>query len=225
MASTPGASRGAGIFSGMFSRRDSQAVLDDIGDKFPLALVRATQASRADFAQFRRAFPGWMPGMFERDLANLIHPRIWAHLTAELDGVDGVTLIAQEPVREIGIQSVAGRGYVARVKRHSARDRIRSYPTRTDVVFWGGAQATFDGLDRVPLAVGYRWDRELREIGAPVISYREGKENVIWAVALDAGESGGVQPLTYTPIQPNLPQLDLLAASEEDARRDAGEFR
>lgn len=58
----------------MFTPRDSQSVLDDIGDKFPLALLRATDNARDDYAAFRAAFPSWVLRMFERDLANLIHP-------------------------------------------------------------------------------------------------------------------------------------------------------
>jgi hypothetical protein len=198
----------------MFSPRDSQVVLDDLGDKFPAALLKATNATRGDFATFRQEHPDWVARMFERDLANLIHPRLWAHLEDELEGIDGVTMVAQEPTREIGISTAGGRGYVARVKRHNANDQIRSYPTMTDVIFWSGGQDTLDGFERTSLAVGYRWDRDTREIGSPVISYREGKKNVVWAFAIDDG-AAGAQPIEYKPILPSLPGVDLLDASRE----------
>ena len=209
------------MFCGMFSPHDSQAVLDDLGDKVPLALLRATERARADYAAFRAAFPDWLPGMFERELADVIHPRIWAHLVAELEGVEGVTLVAREPVREIGIAAGSGHGYVARIKRHGDGDRISSYPTRTDIEFWAGGVMTFEGYERVNLAFGYRWDRERREMGSPVISYREGKDNVVWAVLVDAGT--GALPLSYEPIEPDLPQIDLLDASRETDERDHDE--
>ncbi len=52
-----------------------------------------------------------------------------------------------------------------------------------------------DGLDEIRLITGYRWDPELREIGAAVISLRDGSDRVIWMHDLDdpPGGAGALQ--------------------------------
>lgn len=135
---------------------------------------------------------------------------IWAHLEDELYGVDGIEFVSREPHRQINLQTPVGRVYTMRVKRHSQRDRIRSYSTLSDVRFWsGGVKPTIEGLECINLAVGYRWRKDTRDIGAAVISYREGKHNVVWAYTIDPGSAGSAAPFTYTPIVPELPQIDL----------------
>ncbi|ROS78718.1 hypothetical protein [Cellulomonas sp. PhB143] len=208
----------AGIFSGMFSPRDSDIVLQELGDKFPLALVRATSAAGSDLRELRTWRPEWLQSMFQREVAGIVHARIWDHLTADLDGVDGIEFRTGEPFREVRIVTALGRTFKVRVKRHSEDDKISSYPTPSDLEFWGGAVVALEGLEEVPLAAGYRWVAATGEVGAPVISYREGKENVVWAVEVDADAAGGVAPLRYTPILPTLPQIDLAASQRGDER-------
>ncbi len=164
--------------------------------------------------------PGWFPTMFQREVAGIVHARIWAYLTAELEDVDGIAFRTTEPFREVRIVTPLARTFKVRVKRHSEEDRISSYPTPSDLEFWGGVAATFEGLEEVPLAAGYRWDAATGEVGVPVISYREGKDNVVWAVEVDADAAGGAVPLRYTPILPELPQIDL-AAGVRDEETDA----
>lgn len=200
----------------MFSPQDSDSVLGEIGSKFPLALVHATDAARDDLRELRSLKPDWLQGMFQREVAGIVHARIWEHLRAELDGVGGITFRTEEPYREVRIVTPLGRTFKVRVKRHSEGDRISSYPTPSDLQFWGGAVVTFEGLEEVPLAAGYRWQAATNDVGAPVISYREGKENVVWAVEVDAGAAGGVEPLRYTPILPSLPQVDLAASVRDE---------
>ncbi|MEV0951712.1 hypothetical protein [Promicromonospora sp. NPDC050249] len=202
----------------MFSPRNSQSVLEEIGDKIPRALLVATGKARDDFEEFKSQFRSWLPGLFERDMANVIHPRLFAHLQDELEAVPGVTFVNREPHRELIVQIPdIGRTYRMRIKRHSARDRIRSYPTASDILFWsGGGAGTFDGLQSINLAVGYRWRKDLREIGEPVISYRESKGDPVWAYAIEDDLSGGVLPFTYSPVLPDLPSIDLRRASEQD---------
>jgi hypothetical protein len=203
----------------MFSPRNSQSVLDEIGDKVPVALLVATGKARDDFEEYKSHFRSWLPGLFERDMANVIHPRLFTHLKDELEDVPGVSFVDREPHRELIVQvPTVGRTYRMRVKRHSSRDRIRSYPTASDVRFWsgGGGSGTFEGLETINLALGYRWRKDLREIGEPVISFRENKGNPVWAYAIEDDLSGGVVPITYTPVLPDLPSIDLRRASEED---------
>ncbi|MEU4361014.1 hypothetical protein [Promicromonospora sp. NPDC023987] len=203
----------------MFSPRDSHTVLDELGSKFLLALVRATDSARDDLASMRTWNPGWFPYFFQRDVACLVHSRIWAALMSELEGVDGVNLRTEEPFREVRISTVSGRTYTLRIKRHSEDDQIRSYATPTDIAFWGGISATFEGMEEVRLAAGYRWLAASGDVGNPVVSYREGKENPIWAVEIDTGAAGSVTPIEYYPVEPTMPQVDLIQneqAKDED---------
>lgn len=45
-----------------------------------------------------------------------------------------------------------------------------------------------------------------REIGAPLLSLRDGKDHVIWVVELDEPAAG--VKITWTPIEPTLPSID-----------------
>ncbi|MFT4189796.1 MAG: hypothetical protein QM621_14625 [Aeromicrobium sp.] len=202
----------------MFSPRDQDAVLTELGSKFPAALITATNSARNDLDALREWRPGWVLAMFQREVAGFIHSRIWDHLTTELDSVDGITFRTAEPHREATVSTPLGRSFKIRVKRHSEGDQISSYPTISDLEFWGGASISFEGLEQISLAAGYRWDSTLGQIGAPVLSYREGKENVIWAVEVDAGEADGLTPITYTPILPDLPRIDLADALADESR-------
>jgi len=204
----------------MFSPRDSQTVLDELGSKFLLALVRATDSARDDLASMREWNPGWFPYFFQRDIACVVHSRIWAALMSELEEVDGVNLRTEEPFREVRISTGSGRTYTLRIKRHSEDDQIRSYSTPTDLAFWGGLSATFEGMEEVRLAAGYRWLAASGDVGNPVVSYREGKDNPIWAVEVDTGAAGSVTPVEYRPVSPTMPQVDLIQttqAKDEDS--------
>ncbi|MFI2568881.1 hypothetical protein ACH473_10485 [Cellulosimicrobium funkei] len=200
-------------------------VLGEIGDKFPLALVKATDSARQDLADLRQWKPAWFPMMFEREIAGIVHTRIWANLMAELDDVPGFEFRNKEPHREVKISTSAGRTYTVRVKRHTAKDRVRSYPTSSALHFWGGLTATFEDMEEVSLAAGYRWDAVSGEVGLPVISYREGMENPIWTVEVDAKAAEGAATIDYTQItDPALPTVDLLdSAEEDDETGDAGQ--
>ena len=66
---------------------------------------------------------------------------------------------------------------------------------------------TLEGLEEIRLAVGYRSAADAREIEAPVLSLRDGKDNVIWAIELDEPAAGA--KITWKPIDPTLPSIDL----------------
>jgi hypothetical protein len=114
-----------------------------------------------------------------------------------------------------------GDGFRLRVKRHRDGDRISTFATPAAIEFWTQGHPYLDGGTAVTLGAGYRWIRDTRDIGAPVISYRDGKDNPIWAVELQdpAAEGGG--PISWTPFtDPSLPLIDLFDASQE--REDPG---
>ncbi|MCR6703169.1 MAG: hypothetical protein NVV66_00170 [Cellulomonas sp.] len=199
----------------MFSAADSDLVLDEIGDKVLAAIVRATNGARDDWAEVCTWRPDWVAEMFEREKAGIIHSRIWFRLQEQLEGVANVNMQTREPHRDLVVQTIGGRSYAFRVKRHSQTDRISSYSTRSDVAYWTGeGMPSFPGMELVNLAAGYRWDNEANAMGETVISYREGKQNVLWAYVLDEGQAGA-EPITRRPLEPTLPQVDLRRAVDE----------
>lgn len=68
-------------------------------------------------------------------------------------------------------------------------------------------------LAEVRIAVGYRWNPEEREIKAPLLSLRDGKDNVIWAVELHEPAEG--VKVTWKPIEPTLPDIDFGELGDE----------
>lgn len=195
-----------------------EEVAGELGDKFLESLVSAVRGARADLNDMREWRPGWFPTMHARCLSNLIHDRIWARLIALIETENAANVIESGPTREIAI----GIHLRLRAKRHLTNDRISTYPTRTAIEFWRQSTDTLPGLEEVRIAVGYRWDRELREIEAPVVSLRDGKDNVIWAIELSEPAEG--EKVTWTPIEPNLPTIDLgdLASEVDDDEGEAG---
>jgi hypothetical protein len=155
--------------------------------------------------------------MSERGLSNIIHERIWAHLVAAIDGHQGIELRDEGVYREVQV----GDGFRLRIKRHRAGDRISTFATPAAIEFWTQGRPTLTGQSAITLGAGYRWITDTREIGAPVISYRDGKDNPIWAVELQDPATEGDGSITWTPItDPSLPLIDLFDASQE--REDRG---
>ncbi len=203
----------------MNSYPESQEVLSGLGEKVTHSLARAVKLASKDLRTYRDAYPTWVAQASERGLANWIHDRLWAHLTALLDGHPGVTLSDAEPTREI----VVGLGYRLRVKRHREDGQVSSYATQTALEFFAqGVQDTFPGLEEVRLVAGYEWEADSREIGEAVLSLRDGHDNVVWLVALpDVSEAGGsVTPVRPTAPVPSLPSVDVPAPGRHEATED-----
>ena len=200
----------SGIFSGMFSPHDQQAVISGLGDKFLKDLAVSVRGARDDLAELREWRPAWFPSMSGRCLANLIHDRIWARLVAAVDGNSAVETIDREPLRELWVSQ----NYQIRIKRHHPEDKISTYPTAAALEFWAqGSQ--LPSLESITLGAGYRWISEERRIGPAVISYRDGRDNPIWAIELDEPEEG-VETIGWKPItRPDLPAIDLFDASRD----------
>lgn len=176
-------------------------------------MVDATRNARSDLARYRDTFPAWVADSSDRGLSNWIHDRLWAHLRRALADLDSVVLTDDGVIREIAI----GIRYRARVKRHSVRDQIRSFPTKAALAFWAQSDA-LEGLEEISLGFGYRWDPDEREIGSTVVSLRDGlKADAIWVVEVDASaaDDGGAE-ISWTPIDPVLPQIDLYDAIADD---------
>ncbi|PZS25623.1 MAG: hypothetical protein DLM59_19850 [Pseudonocardiales bacterium] len=186
------------------------ALLDELGEKVLQGVAQAVNATRADRSEYRRDKPAWVAQHSERGLANWIHDRIWQHLVEQLADDDNVRFSDCGPLREFRV----GTRYLFRAKRHSRTDKIASFPTPTAIAFWGGGQLSlFPHAAEVRLAVGYRWDPELREIDEAVISLRDGVDNVVWAVTVGFAATTGAVELW--PVSEDAPELPTVLLDEE----------
>ncbi|MBM7411135.1 hypothetical protein JOE38_000958 [Clavibacter michiganensis] len=194
---------------------DRDRVLADLGDPFVQSFIAAVDGARDDFAEFRAWQPGWFPGFTARFTADFLHERIWARLIREVDGMEGITIRDREPVRELR----SGTMYLLRIKRHHLDDRISAYPTEASRAFWGGTTLTLEGLESVPLALGYYWDAEMRSVGDAVLSYRDGTDSPVWAVRLRR-EAASSRGFAWEPVSPEMPELDLRSVLDDDTAAD-----
>lgn len=194
----------------------SESVLADLGEAFVHAFVDAVDGAREDFAEFRAWKPSWFVGFTNRFTANLLHERIWDRLIKSVAQQDGIHIVDREPVRELR----SGTRYLIRVKRHHPGDRISAYPTEASSAFWSNSVLTLEGLESFSLALGYMWDAEVRSVGDAVLSFRDGKDNPIWAIQLRRDTSAPTG-FTWSPIAPDLPEIDLTDVMRE-AEEESG---
>jgi len=172
----------------MFDAPEPDSVLQDLGDKVIFGLSRSVALGRNDLAKYRMANPGWVADASERGLANWIHDRVWAHLLVQVEGIGEVSIVDREPTREVYV----GTKYRVRVKRHHTDGLVCTYPTQTALDFLGqGGTLPIPTLEEISLIAGYEWDREERAMGAPLLSLRNGRTNIIWSAELpEVGEQG-----------------------------------
>jgi hypothetical protein len=201
----------AGIFSGMFQYPDPQQVIDDLGDKFLLAFVKAVDLARVDLAAFEQFRPAWFVNFSKRFVANFVHERMWDGIVRQLVDHPDVTVVDQEPTRQIHF----GSNYVVRFKRHTSALKIEAFPTRGALAFWTN-RAALPGLELMTLAMGYIWNPELGEIGDAILSFRDGKDNPVWSVTLNPNDGESATDITWASVPPELPQLDLSEIVDED---------
>lgn len=147
----------------------------------------------------------------ERGLANWISDRIWAHLLNLAGDIEGVNLVEKGVTREV----IVGLNYRLRVKRHAEDGRVASYetPTFMEFVTQDDGNVTLEGFEEIRLIAGYEWDKDKRDIGDPVLSLRDGKDNVKWQEKLpdvaDEDEGGGATVVTPQQPQPPAPTVDI----------------
>jgi len=194
-----------------------ESISEYLGQPVLSAIVMARDNSAQDYAKWRRDTPSEIARATARTVANRISDAFVAHMVAALDGVDDVEYREGSLSRKFVVRDRV----VLICKRHGVEDKISSYPTHTALEVWGGA-ATLDGLDVINLAAGYRWDRELREMGAPVLSYRKGlRARPSWVVDLSRGNSAAEPVRIVPPAGPTLPALELPDFGQE--RKDGNQ--
>src|SRR5262249_37962556 len=145
-------------------------------------------------------------------------------VTTALAESSHVTIIDSDPRRELAIrvESEERLSYLLRLKRHHLDGSTSSYQTQTVIDFeLQGSNQAFPGFGEVRLEAGYEWDVETRTMGGPLITLRDGRDNVLWTLPLTlyTGAGGGTvtQPTTHGPV---LPTVDV--QSEDGARDEEG---
>ncbi|MBF6412932.1 hypothetical protein [Nocardia cyriacigeorgica] len=201
-----------GIFSGMNSYPVPEDVRNELGDEFLAAFVSSVEGSSADLRELRMFQPDWYADYSKRFVANFIHERVWSRMVASVRSHEGVNVVDQEPKRQIHY----GIRYEIRFKRHKPGAAIASYPTKGAMAFWTQA-AYLPGLEKISLALGYMWDAELNAIDGAVMSFRDGTDNPIWLVKLGGSQAGSGTEITFAPIDPMLPTIDLSGILSEPA--------
>lgn len=189
----------------MFDLEKSDEVLAALGQKAIDALGHAVAATRRDLEEYRRTFPRFAAEATQRGLHNWIHDRLFANALVEVDGMPDVAPIDREPIRDICFGTL----FRVRLKAHDDQDLVAAYPTRASLDFYSqGWQPTFPSLEEVRLVAGYRWDPDLRVMKAAVISLRDGREKVIWAVELLEESESGITHFAPHELPP-LPDIEL----------------
>ena len=196
----------------------ADSLSDFVGQSVLSAIVTARDNAATDYTRWRKESPSEIARATSRGLANRISDSFVAHMVAVLDGVDDVAFRERGNSRYFVVREKI----VLICKRHDGKDKISSYPTRSALDVWGGAP-TLEGMGTINLAAGYRWDKDVREIGVPVLSYRKGlRANPIWVADLSRGEGGASAPVRIVPpAGPNLPTLDLSDFGQE--RKDGSQ--
>lgn len=199
--------------------RDRQRILEELGDKVLAALASAVRATLQDYAEYRNRYPDWVAQSSARGLANWIHDRLWHHASGQMIVIDGVFVYERSGTRELIVDD----RYRIRVKRHRAGAAVSTYPTQTALDFMEqpDGQRVLQGLEQIRLIFGYEWNHESNDIGAAVLSLRDGHRNVLWVEELhDApGPELGL-PAREAPDRPDL-QLPQTGTSDQQ-RRSAG---
>lgn len=178
--------------------RDKARILDELGDKVLEAIAASVANARADYRHYQTSHPDFVAQASSRGLANWIHDRLWHHLSAFLSETDGVFLIERGATKEI----VVGHRYRIRAKRHAPPAQVATYPTQTALAFLQQPpdDLVLAGLEEVHLIAGYVWLSERAEIGPPVLSLRDGQDNVQWIHEIpESGAAGAPASVTTLP--------------------------
>lgn len=189
----------------------AESISEFLGQPVLTVILASRDASAAELADWRARTPGEISASSARGLANRIHDRFVYHMLTGLDDMSDVVYNENGPTRQFVVKD----RIVLRCKRHDKQNKIKAYPTRAAMNHWGGA-ATLEGLSMLNLAAGYRWDKDLREMGAAVLSFRRGlDEQPLWIVELGRAGGQSMPVRILPPVVPGLPSIDLFGLGAE----------
>ena len=195
----------------MKSLRNSEEVVEGLGEKVIEALGAAIPRTRLDLARYQAMLPDIVATSSSRGLANWFHDRIWFHVVSGLECLDNTVIVDRGPTREIVIDG----SYRIRVKRHDKKGQISTYPTQSALEFLSQPpeQLVLDGLAEVHLIAGYQWNPTTHEIGPAVLSLRDGRNNVIWMMELPDPATGAPVVDITGPRTPEIPTIEFPSSS------------
>ncbi|MCW2843478.1 MAG: hypothetical protein JWN22_1394 [Nocardioides sp.] len=209
------------MFFGMVDPRNTQSVVEALGQSPLDAIGAAVRDTRANLATYRSTLPELAARHSQRGILNWVHDQFFANARAQFESnVEGTSVLDREPTRDIFV----GHTFRFRLKKHTDDDMVSSYPTDAFLAF--ALQDPPQLIQEVRLIGGYRWDSETREIGTAVLSARDGKSNVLWVVELAETASAADGLVHFQPrgVDPNLPSLPSLPTIVEtvEIEKDSG---
>lgn len=206
------------MFRGMIDPRNTQSVVEALGQSPLDAIGKSVGLTRDDLATYRSTLPALAARHSQRGILNWVHDQFFAHVRGQFEtNVDGTQVLDREPTRDIFV----GHQFRLRFKKHADDDLVSSYPTEGFLDF--AAQDPPQLIQEVRLIGGYRWDPETREIGTAVLSARDGKQNVLWVLELAEAVTGaGVIHFQPQNVDPNLPALpQIVSPVEVEVEKDS----
>lgn len=205
------------MFAGMLDVGNTQSVVASLGQAPLDAIGRAVGLTRTDLMTYRSTLPAMAARHSQRGILNWVHDQFFAHVRGQFEtDVEGTQVLDREPTRDIFV----GENFRLRFKKHGDSDLVSSYPTTGYLDFV--AQDVPQLIQEIRLIGGYRWDPETRELGAAVLSARDGRRNVLWVLELaEATTAAGVTHFRPQQIDPNLPALPQIVGPVE-IEKDAG---
>lgn len=153
--------------------------INKLGQDFVDAFFVCIYGAQDDLEDLIYYRPEWASTYTQRFKANFLHERIWGRLLPFVERSSKFGVRDREPFRTLNV----GTELYIRIKRHSEDDQISTYRTVEALDFYGvSVQEPLDGMRTMGLALGYRWDREVDKILAPVISLQDLKSSkIIWS--------------------------------------------
>lgn len=194
-----------------------EEALDALGSPFLGQFVKALGQTRDDLKQFRNLLPeDWDAQWTERGLAGVIHDRLWARVTADIELIDASVAISDNgTTRTLCIDE----RIALRVKRHDTEGQISGYRTAGSEQFYMG---TLAGMETQNLTIGYEWLSLEREIGRAVLSKQTStRKDPLWVIGVGTPGAGS-QPIPFDPIIPPRPELDLSAIAAATRAEEGG---
>lgn len=200
----------------------SHEVLGALGQAPLDALGRAVQLTRADQDEYRSTLPRLSARHTQRGWLNWVHDQFFANMLVTVDEkCDDASVRDVEPRREVYFGSL----FRFRFKKHDEHDLVASYPTDGFLDF--AEQDPPQLLQEIRLIGGYRWDREVSQIGAPLVSARDGRNRVLWVYELeaDSGTGGTTHFEPKAPSDSGGPNLPVVEAMNARLSREGEESR
>lgn len=206
------------MFFGMIDPRNTQSVVEALGQPPLDAIGAAVRATRDDLHEYRTTLPRMAARHSQRGLLNWVHDQFFAHARAQFEAnVKGTRVVDREPTRDIFV----GHSFRFRLKKHTADDMVSSYPTDAFLAF--SLQDPPQLIQEVRLIGGYRWDPESRDIGPAVVSARDGRSAVLWVVELaETAEDDGVAHFQPQVPDTTLPLLPTVVESVDIDEKETG---